>query len=97
MDCPGCTESLRRSLYRDDGLKSCPACSVRAGRHAFHRLGYFGMRHLAAAVEPIMQSWCRDCRADRIGQMPEAYCASAISAFESVTTVRAKAADRKLA
>lgn len=40
--------------------KSCPRCSVRAGRLVFHKLEAYGERVVNG--ETYYQSWCYDCR-----------------------------------
>jgi hypothetical protein len=93
MNCPGCDESLRRAVYRDDGgLKSCPRCSTRLGRHVFRPLDDFGERRPHGG-EPIMQSWCRDCRGDRPARPAAAYC-SAPAELHSRTPAEGEAGQR---
>ena len=72
MLCEGCGELLGHSEWRDD-LKSCPKCSLRAGRHVFHPLSSFGERTPHGGA-PIIQSWCRGCRAGRPSEMPSLSC-----------------------
>jgi hypothetical protein len=45
---------------RGQAYKSCPKCSVRAGRLIFHKLEAFGER--VSNGETYHQSWCYDCR-----------------------------------
>jgi hypothetical protein len=95
MICAGCRESLNRSQYREDGLKSCPKCSLRAGQHVFYRLGHFGMRRPARATEPIMQSWCRDCRAERVAAVAVDYCAAPVRTLPRVIADGAQTGRRR--
>lgn len=65
--CPRCQVSLSRSVYlHDQQYKSCPACSNRAGVHAYHRYEDFGMRTMADGNQ-IVQSWCPVCRTHHEG------------------------------
>jgi hypothetical protein len=45
--------------------KSCPKCSVRAGRLVYHPIGAYGERVVNG--ETYHQSWCYDCRRGKGG------------------------------
>lgn len=56
--------SLNRSVYRKRGktmFKSCPRCSVQAGKLVFHKLEEYGERTMEDG-KVVPQSWCRGCR-----------------------------------
>jgi len=55
--CSGCGEPLGVSVDRGT-LKSCPSCSVEAGKHVFYERGDFGLR----VGDKYSQSWCPACR-----------------------------------
>lgn len=70
-----CGELLRVSVYAlVDGvqLKSCPNCSGGLGVHAFHPMGEFRHRHMNHIRH--IQSWCTNCRHDRMAAKPVARC-----------------------
>lgn len=58
------TAELKNSVYRTvRGVesKSCPPCSMSAGKLVFHPLSHFGDRQMGTQV--AVQSWCSRCRA----------------------------------
>ena len=57
-------KSLKRSVYRrrrGKEYKSCPRCSVQAGKLVFYPLDEYGVRTMEGG-DVLPQSWCRGCR-----------------------------------
>lgn len=62
MNCPVCGVPLNESVHTQDGHhKSCPSCSLAAGRHQFLPVGHFGLRTVGG--RQYIQSHCPECRA----------------------------------
>ncbi len=66
-----CGEELNQSIvFKDDDVKSCPNCSVEAGRHVFYTYEDFGYRLDGKYV----QSWCTACRSHEAKTTPFMEC-----------------------
>lgn len=72
-----CGDRLNEAVVKIDDAelryKSCPNCSVQAGRHAYHAEQDFGLRHMGDGRH-IAQSWCPECRSLLPPQAVAAHC-----------------------
>lgn len=68
MNCIRCGIELNKSVYNENGQKSCPKCSVIDGKkHIFYDQTEFGFteKRITKNNPKGIQSYCKSCRSER--------------------------------